>query len=74
MNEPFYHVFTKTGDARAEADGLVARLGAATPADAGFHKSIYVMRADQTVVFLTGRDTALAAALRGRTGWQEPEQ
>lgn len=66
-----YHVFVKRGDARAEVDSLLKELGAG-PEGAGFHKYIYVAQAHQTAVMLTGPDAALAGALRGRKGWQEP--
>jgi hypothetical protein len=68
------HIFTRNGDARAEVDALVRELGTATAADAGLHKMLYVTRADQTVVFLASAEIPIAAALRRRTGWREPEQ
>jgi hypothetical protein len=71
-NQPF-HVFTRAGDARSEVEQLLAELGG-TPESTGYHKMIYVTRADQTVVFLTGPQTPVAQALRGRGGWQEPQQ
>jgi hypothetical protein len=74
MNAPTYHIFTRSGDACAEVDAVVAQLGVAAPADAGLHKCMYVTRANQTVVLLTDPDTTLARALRARTGWLEPEQ
>lgn len=65
-----YPVFIKRGDARHEVDELARRLGT-TPAAAGLHKTIYAAQADQTVVLVTDRETALAAALRAG-GWLEP--
>lgn len=67
------HIFTKTGDARSEIEQVLHELGT-TAEEAGFQKSIYVARADQTVVFLSGKAAALAGALRQRPGWNEPEQ
>lgn len=73
MSEPVYHIFTKSADARQEVDELVQGL-AAEGGETGFHKMIFVTRANQTVVFVKHRHAALAAALRQRRGWQEPEQ
>lgn len=42
-------------------------------AAAGLQRVIYVTRANQTVVMVTGRDTPLARALRS-AGWQEPQE
>ena len=66
-----YHVFVKRGDARAEVDSLLKELGT-EPEAAGLHKYFYVAQAHQTAVMLAGGDVPLAAALRGRKGWQEP--
>ncbi len=76
MNQPAYPVFIKRGDARAEVDRLLEELKRAhgSAEAAGFHKYLHVTKADQTVVFVTGRETPLAAALRGRAGWQEPRE
>ena len=66
-----YHVFLKRGDARPEVDSLLEELGTGAEA-AGFHKYIYVAQVHQTVLMLAGADVPIAAALRGRKGWQEP--
>jgi hypothetical protein len=66
-----FPVFVARGDARAEVDRLLGELGLA-PEAAGFRKYFYVAKAEQTVVMTLGRDTPLAAALRGRRGWSEP--
>lgn len=71
MTAVSYPVFIKRGDARAEVDGLLARLGE-TPDRAGFRKYMYVAKADQTVVMVLQRDAPLAAALRAERGWIEP--
>lgn len=74
MTAPAFPIFTRRGDARAEVDRILEDLkpvhGSAEAA--GFHKYLYVTNANQTVVFVTVRDSPLAAALRGRSGWQEP--
>lgn len=69
--DPVFPVFVKRGDARAEVDRLLPGLGA-TSQEAGFHKYFHVAKANQTVVMVLGRDTPLAVALRGRSGWVEP--
>lgn len=68
---PSYHVFTRRGDARAEVDGILRELGV-TPERGGLHKYLFVTKADQTVVMVSGADAPLAAALRERRGWLEP--
>jgi hypothetical protein len=73
MSEKRYHIFTKQADARREVDEAVEALAREQPAT-GFHKSVFVTRANQTVVFVTDRDAPLAAVLRERPGWHEPEQ
>jgi hypothetical protein len=72
MSAAEYPVFIKRGDARAEVDQLLAELRAAHGDDTGFHKYLFVTRAEQTVVMLTDREGPLAEALRGRRGWSEP--
>lgn len=62
-------VFVRRGDSTPEVDRMVASLGG--PAAAGLHRSIYVLRADQTVVMVAARDAPLAAELR-TAGWSEP--
>lgn len=69
---PTYPVFVKRGDARAEVDRLLRELGLDAEA-AGLHKYIHVTGASQTVVMVTAPGAPLAAALRGRAGWAEPE-
>lgn len=66
-------VFVKQGDARAEVDALLLRLGL-TPETGGLHKYFYVTKAGQTVVMTAAPDTPLARALRGQAGWQEPQE
>lgn len=73
MSDTSFAVFTRTGDATAEVDRLVRELGGSAEA-AGLHKSMYVTRADQTVVMTSGPDAPLADALRGRSGWREPRE
>ena len=70
-SDPAFPVFVKRGDVRAEVDRLLSDLGT-TPQQAGFHKYFHVAKANQTVVMVLGRDTPLAVALRGRSGWVEP--
>ncbi len=76
MSPPEYPVFIRRGDARAEVDRLLAELKTVhgSASQAGFHKYLYVTKADQTVVFVTRRDAPIAVALRGRGGWQEPRE
>lgn len=71
--DPEYPVFVRRGDARPEVDRLLAELQSA-PDQAGFHKYVYVARADQTVVMVATRDAPLARALRAREGWSEPKE
>jgi hypothetical protein len=74
MSTPEYHVFTRKGDSRPEVDRLLAELKRAHGAnvDAGFHKYMYVTKADLTVVMLHPGEFLLSRALRGRPGWTEP--
>lgn len=74
MSTPEYHVFTRRGDSRSEVDRLLAELKRAHGADvdAGFHKYMYVTKADLTVVMLHPGESLLSRALRGRPGWTEP--
>lgn len=76
MTQPQYPVFIKRGDARAEVDRVLDELKRAhgSSSAVGFHKYLHVANANQTVVMVTGRDTPLAAALRGRAGWLEPTE
>ncbi len=76
MSQPAYPVFIKRGDARAEVDRVLEELKRAhgSAGAAGFQKYLHVSKANQTVVMVTGRDTPLAAALRGRAGWLEPTE
>lgn len=71
---PMHHVLTRTGDARAEVDRALDALKRAhgPDVDAGFHKYVYVTKADMTVVMLHSPDGLLARALRERPGWTEP--
>lgn len=74
MSTPAPHVLTRRGDARAEVDHLLAALKRERGAevDTGFHKYVFVTKADTTVVMVHAADSPLAAALRGRPGWTEP--
>lgn len=65
-----FPVFIHRGDARAEVDALVARLGGEKAA--GFRKYFFVAKADQTVVMTGWRTAPLAEALREASGWVEP--
>jgi hypothetical protein len=69
-------VFIKRGDATAELGRVLDELrgaGGGADAELGLHKTMYVARADQTVVMVASRETPLAAALRARRGWFEPK-
>ncbi len=68
------HVFMRRGDARSEVDRLLAELkrGHGPDADPGFHKYMYVAKADSTVVMVESAASPLAHLLRGRPGWTEP--
>lgn len=74
MSAPEYHVFTRRGDSRAEVDRALAELKRAhgPEVDAGFHKYMFVTKADMTVVMVASADSLLARALRERPGWTEP--
>lgn len=76
MAQPEYPVFIKRGDARAEVDRILEELKRAhgSAEAAGFQKYLHVSKANQTVVMVTGRETPLAAVLRGRAGWLEPTE
>jgi hypothetical protein len=69
-------VFIRRGDGRAEVDEILHQLEerGAPGEDLGFVKYLYVTKAEQTVVMLSGRHTPLARALRARPGWSEPIQ
>lgn len=74
MSDQEYHVLTHRGDARAEVDRALAELKRelGPEADTGFHKHMYVTKADSTVVMVDSATSPLARALRGRPGWDEP--
>lgn len=74
MSAPDYHVLVHRGDAIAEVDRLLAELKRrhGAEADTGFHKYMYVTKADSTVVMVASAGSLLAHALRGLPGWQEP--
>ncbi|HVH12988.1 MAG TPA: hypothetical protein VM759_08050 [Longimicrobium sp.] len=74
MSDGVYHVFTKPGDAVREVEAALQALRARgmSKQDAGLYKCMYVTRADQTVLMTESRDTALAAEMRARGGWEEP--
>ena len=67
-----YCIFIKPGDARDEVDDLIVGLGQTAEA-AGLHKYLFVTRANHTVVMLSDPAAPLAAVLRVRDGWSEPE-
>lgn len=68
------HVLTRPGDGLAEVDAALAALAARgiDRAASGFRKAFFVTRADQTVVTVAARESALAAELRALAGWREP--
>lgn len=74
MPAPEYHVLMHRGDALAEVDRVLADLRRQHGADVetGFHKYVFVTKAESTVVMVESADSLLARALRGRPGWQEP--
>jgi len=74
MSSPEYHVLIHRGDALAEVDRVLEALKRERGADAdlGFHKYMYVTRAEQTVVMVSGPDSPVAVALRAGKGWTEP--
>lgn len=74
MSAPEYHVLIRPGDARPEVDRALEALKRERGADAdlGFHKYMYVTRAEQTVVMVSGPDAPVAVALRTGKGWTEP--
>ena len=65
-----HHVLIRSGDATAEIESIVSRLGSAEAA--GLHRFFYVSRAGQTVVMVRHENSPLAVALRERPGWGEP--
>ncbi|MBV9774477.1 MAG: hypothetical protein JO040_11035 [Gemmatimonadetes bacterium] len=69
-----FHVLTHRGDARPEVDRVLAELKRAHGPDAptGFHKYLFVTKAESTVVMVDGPDAPVARALRARGRWQEP--
>lgn len=74
MSEHEYHVLTRRGDARPDVDRVLAELKAehGPEVDTGFHKYMFVTKADMTVLMVYAPDSLLAGALRGRAGWSEP--
>lgn len=69
-----FHVLTRRGDARPEVDRALEALKKERGAEAetGFHKYMYVTKAEITVVMVESPEAPLAAALRARPGWTEP--
>lgn len=69
-------VFLKRGDASAEVESLLkaVRDRGESPEAGGFLRYFFVTQAEQTVVMVTGSDTAFAAELRGRKGWSAPAE
>jgi hypothetical protein len=74
MDREAFHVFVKAGDAQQEVEAVLNQLGTPSPEAAGHHKTVYVTRANQTAVMVTGPQAPLAQALRVRPGWIEPAQ
>lgn len=74
MSDREYHVLMHRGDARPEVDRVLAELRRAHGAEAelGFHKYMFVTKAESTVVMVDSADSPIARALRPRPGWQEP--
>ncbi len=67
-----FHVLVCDGDASAEVEALLARLG--TPEEAGLHRYFFVTRANQTVVMARDADAAIVRELRVAGGWESPEE
>lgn len=63
-------VLLKRGDASAEVEAALKRLGG--PGPAGLHRYFHVVQARQTVVMLTHADAPIADALLARGGWTRP--
>ncbi|HWK88402.1 MAG TPA: hypothetical protein VNP72_00355 [Longimicrobium sp.] len=74
QDETVYHVLTRGGDGRPEVDAALERLQArgVSREASGFHKQMYVTRADQTVLMVASRESPLSAELRHQPGWREP--
>jgi RNase P/RNase MRP subunit p30 len=74
VSAPEFHVLIHRGDALAEVDRVLAELKREHGAEVetGFHKYLFVTKAESTVVMVSSADSLLARALRGRRGWQEP--
>ncbi|HET6230586.1 MAG TPA: hypothetical protein VFE05_11000 [Longimicrobiaceae bacterium] len=74
MSDGPFHIFTRPGNGFDDVNAVLGEMKkrGLTPEAAGFNKYLIVTQADQTVVFLTGRDVPFAAALRRRPGWLEP--
>jgi hypothetical protein len=71
-----FPVFIRRGDALDEIRLALASLrgaGDASDVELGLHKTMYVARADQTVVMVTDATSPLAEALRSSGRWQEPK-
>lgn len=74
MSQSPSHIFIKKGYALREVDAALARCAArgVERAAAGFNKYLFATQADQTIVFLGGRNVPLAGELRALPGWSEP--
>jgi len=70
VNDSEYLVLVREGDATREVTAAVRALGL-TPEAAGLHRTLFVTRANQTVVMVTNVETPIAAALLAR-GWAAP--
>jgi hypothetical protein len=70
-----HHVLIRAGDGTVEVDAALSRLAARGVGReaAGLHQVLYVTRADRTVVMTATAASPLAVELRGRPGWEEPE-
>jgi hypothetical protein len=74
MSDGTFHIFTRAGNGTPDIEAVQKRMKSRglDAAASGFAKHILVTQADQTVVFLTGRDVPFADELRRLPGWREP--
>lgn len=71
MQSPEHHVLIRSGDATGEVEEVLREIGASAE-EAGLERSIFVTRANQTVVLARASEASIAQALRARPGWSEP--
>jgi hypothetical protein len=70
VSDSEYLVLVRQGDATPEVTAAVRELGMTSEA-AGLHRTLFVTRANQTVVMVKDADVPIAAALLAR-GWAAP--